>query len=450
MIELTAISLGVRPRLIELRQTVGHMYKRSRGHSGESGGGGRGRGAYYKAKYGGGRSRRGGRGGGGYGGGGRGGGYGGRGGGGRGGRGGYGNDGGAGYGDHGHHSSPPRQGTFADLERLFQRIDNSSYGAYKQLLDSEFRTNVASGGSPQMVLGADYVQSDAYAPASRFHVQIPLADLRFPEPLLASKIRKIALCDFLSRRVASVAATAGVDGHGGGGGGRGGRGGWGGKKGGQLKIDCPGQHVLERSSVSLQPHQKPQFVEVNTPTMTSPHLHCPAPPWPSCRCVSPSPCPREGAPSWDATRWVAIASSSCTRGVLPLVLPPHPGYVHSLPSHLSQADIFCRALPDIMRRALMQSVTDATVAKALKLHVQSVADQEALRGMVDVRVGRTMRHTHTCTHPLAHPLTHTSLHSPSTHSHASPVARQGFGGLRAQRRSAAAGIRGGRGGGVVG
>ena len=51
--------------------------------------------------------------------------------------------------------------------------------------------------------------------------------------------------------------------------------------------------------------------------------------------------------------------------------------------HAPQADIFCRALPEIMCRALMHSVTDAKVAKALQLHVKSVANQEALREMVD-------------------------------------------------------------------
>lgn len=83
---------------------------------------------------------------------------------------------------------------------------------------------------------------------------------------------------------------------------------------------------MERSSVSLQPHQKPKFVEVR----------------------------------------FTVSLPARGRTIL----------------GRDAADIFCRALPEIMCRALMHSVTDAKVAKALQLHVQSVADQEALRAML--------------------------------------------------------------------
>lgn len=52
----------------------------------------------------------------------------------------------------------------------------------------------------------------------------------------------MALCDFLTRRFLEAARQDGADQKAGGGG-------WGGAKGGEITIDEPGQHILERSSV---------------------------------------------------------------------------------------------------------------------------------------------------------------------------------------------------------
>lgn len=56
------------------------------------------------------------------------------------------------------------------------------------------------------------------------------------------QVRKVALCDFLTRRFLEAARQDGADQKAGGGG-------WGGAKGGEITIDEPGQHILERSSV---------------------------------------------------------------------------------------------------------------------------------------------------------------------------------------------------------
>ncbi|CAN0599522.1 unnamed protein product, partial [Laminaria digitata] len=56
------------------------------------------------------------------------------------------------------------------------------------------------------------------------------------------QVRKVALCDFLTRRFLAAAQQAGADQRTQGGG-------WSGAKGGEITIDQPGQHVLERSSV---------------------------------------------------------------------------------------------------------------------------------------------------------------------------------------------------------
>lgn len=55
----------------------------------------------------------------------------------------------------------------------------------------------------------------------------------------------MALCDFLTRRFLEAARQDGADQKAGGGG-------WGGAKGGEITIDEPGQHILERSSVVVR------------------------------------------------------------------------------------------------------------------------------------------------------------------------------------------------------
>lgn len=52
----------------------------------------------------------------------------------------------------------------------------------------------------------------------------------------------MALCDFLTRRFFEAAEQAGADQ-------RTQSGGWSGAKGGEITIDRPGQHILERTSV---------------------------------------------------------------------------------------------------------------------------------------------------------------------------------------------------------
>lgn len=189
---------------------------------------GRGRGAYFKEKYGGGRSR--GRGGGGYGGGrgghGGGGGYG-------GGRdhddGGYGGGGGGGgYGG----------GSGGDLESTLRSLDRANYGAYKSLVG---RWEIGTSSCPISVF-IDNVQSDPYAPPSKFRVRLAQSVALYPEKWRKNAIRTIALCDFLARRLHTLMGGAGLDQASVGGG-------WHGSKGGDIKIDAPTQHVVERSSV---------------------------------------------------------------------------------------------------------------------------------------------------------------------------------------------------------
>ncbi|KDD74412.1 putative ABC ATPase, partial [Helicosporidium sp. ATCC 50920] len=194
-------------------------------------GGGRGRGAYFKAKYGGGRSRT----------------------------------------DHAPYdasssaawagdrpapspSSPsswafaPPRGDAAALRRTLQSLEGESFGRYKQLTGS-WSLALPSGGAA--LLSIDHVQGDAYASPSRVRVFVPPPLARLPAWALACEARQTACADFLAR---SLAAAAGC---------RAGsywqglpsaqsQGSWGSEKGGQLFVDAPGQAVLRRTTVQLR------------------------------------------------------------------------------------------------------------------------------------------------------------------------------------------------------
>ena len=125
----------------------------------------------------------------------------------------------------------------------------------------------------------DKIQADPYAAPSRFRARIPLALAGFPleattappvltaQPVTGSEqqqqhcsqpqaakqpagaanlLRRVALCDFLSRRFCRLLASQGLteanQGQG-----------WGGKKGGDIQMERPSQHVLSRTSVVFLP-----------------------------------------------------------------------------------------------------------------------------------------------------------------------------------------------------
>jgi len=172
-----------------------------------------GRGAYYKAKYGGGR--------------------------GGGGRGGTGRDevreqtvftAGA----------SRRSADATALMELLRRIDGKQYGAYKDLYDTVYHVSTPVTHSIEVV----HVQSDPFAPPSRLVVRVPLSVTSFPPELHSNSIRTIALCDFLQRSFVSTIRSMHADFREGGNG-------WGGAKGGNIKMDEPGQHVLQRSGVQI-------------------------------------------------------------------------------------------------------------------------------------------------------------------------------------------------------
>jgi predicted ABC-class ATPase len=76
------------------------------------------------------------------------------------------------------------------------------------------------------------------------HVNVAAGVAGFPAEAFSTKTRAIALADFLCRAFSSSAQAMGADQ-------RVEAGGWSGSKGGELRIDTPGQHVLERSAVKV-------------------------------------------------------------------------------------------------------------------------------------------------------------------------------------------------------
>ncbi|KAI9014628.1 hypothetical protein BC832DRAFT_545982 [Gaertneriomyces semiglobifer] len=184
---------------------------------GRGGGGGGGRGAYFKEKYGGGRSRQ------------------------------------SREQQFRNDSNPsfaasvdtcsPR--TVEDLYSLLESIDGRPYGAYR---DVKGRYLFPDGKE----LYVDHIQSDPFAPPSKIRIRVPQVVACLPKSLYHTRIRRIATENYLLRRVYEYIKLKKY--HVGNGGG----GGWHSTKGGDFNIDVPGQHVMERSAVVVTD----EYVEV--------------------------------------------------------------------------------------------------------------------------------------------------------------------------------------------
>jgi predicted ABC-class ATPase len=110
-------------------------------------------------------------------------------------------------------------------------------GAYKRLLGRYEHS------APSFSLSVDHVQGDAYAAPSRVRAVMPLSQTGFPTKYLQSEVGRVALCDFLTRTTASIIRDKHLDKNVGGS-----NGGWSSPKGGAFNINAPGQEVLPRTS----------------------------------------------------------------------------------------------------------------------------------------------------------------------------------------------------------
>ena len=115
----------------------------------------------------------------------------------------------------------------ASLRRTLRRIDGKGYKAYKDSA-GEYRDG-------DLTLFVDHVQGDPFAAPSRVRTRRACA---WPEALVASRARRIALEDWLARRVARAIRGGPRRGSG---------------KSGLVAIDAGGQEVLERTAVALGP-----------------------------------------------------------------------------------------------------------------------------------------------------------------------------------------------------
>ncbi len=124
-----------------------------------------------------------------------------------------------------------------DLRRNLNQIDGKGYGAYNKLRGTY--------ALEPFELHIDYVQGDPYASPSRFKIRLTQLRAGFPANLYESKIRKVALEDFLTRKFSNQARKK-ADGNRGSG------------KSGMVAVTDFGQAVLERTSCTIND----EYVEI--------------------------------------------------------------------------------------------------------------------------------------------------------------------------------------------
>ncbi|MXX11767.1 MAG: ABC-ATPase domain-containing protein [Nitrospira sp. SB0677_bin_15] len=127
--------------------------------------------------------------------------------------------------------------TIDDLKKLLGRIDGRGYKAYKDLQGAY--------AFPWFTLFIDHVQGDPFASPSRIRVRVLGTVAKLPTDLFSSRVRRVALQDFLIREVHHAIRHVC-------------RGNRGIGKSGLVAIDVGGQEVLERTAMVVTP----QWVEV--------------------------------------------------------------------------------------------------------------------------------------------------------------------------------------------
>lgn len=130
--------------------------------------------------------------------------------------------------------------TSEDLAYILADLEGKSYKAYHDIL--------GCWTFPTFKLHAEKIQSDPFAPPSLFRVVIDQEVARYPEFTNSSRTQQIATGDYLTRKFSNLVRHGGHDKELSGGGE-----GWHGKKGGNLNIETPCQHVLERTSCLVKP-----------------------------------------------------------------------------------------------------------------------------------------------------------------------------------------------------
>ena len=117
-----------------------------------------------------------------------------------------------------------------ELRSALRSIDHKSYPAYKQL-SGQYKFE-------HYFLFIDHVQGDPFASPSAVHVEIPISRTGFPKEYYSNSCSKIALCDYLTRRLCEQFEQYNFKAKGSG-------------KSGLISISRCGQEVFERSACEI-------------------------------------------------------------------------------------------------------------------------------------------------------------------------------------------------------
>lgn len=198
----------------------------------------------------------------------------------------------------------------------------------------------------------------------------------FPPALWDTSVRRFALRDYLTRRFGEAVRAAGGDVAAGGGGG------WHGAKGGDMCVDRPGQHVLDRTSVVItskrsslmQVHRPPYYLPVLARTVAVNVVE---------QCQSPG-----GHVNGGDGRYVLPPTTYLTgldRGLCAAGELLEARFEVGLPARgrtvlgAMAAHILVDQLPGYVAAGLLHSRQDAA---ALRRHVECVEDSQALRSQL--------------------------------------------------------------------
>lgn len=128
------------------------------------------------------------------------------------------------------------------LKSILNRIDGRGYKAYKDI------AGVYQTGSLSLFI--DHVQGDPFAAPSKLRIRV--ASPGFPEDLFGNRVRRMALEDYLARRLSKAVKNNPSRRMGSG-------------KSGLILIDAGGQEVLERTAVVLTPDWVEARIQLGLP-----------------------------------------------------------------------------------------------------------------------------------------------------------------------------------------
>ncbi len=124
----------------------------------------------------------------------------------------------------------PRPPHGQNLAAACRRLDGRGYPAYRGL---EGAWPVGEG----ITVFLDRAARDPFAPPSRMRLRVEGGTAGFPAELFSNRIRRVALADYLARRVElAIRGSENRQGSG---------------RSGEVRVDCGGQEVLERAAVRI-------------------------------------------------------------------------------------------------------------------------------------------------------------------------------------------------------